>query len=239
MHRGIGVVAFIAGCLWGEMALAQDVKTPDAPAPSDPVAAMTGNWQFSNADQDKVCHFVFRNDPAAGGHKLDIDKNCPNVFPSTKNIVGWTVDNLGSLRLLDSAGRVVLELSEVETGMFDGFSKEEGRYILQNAASIVPAHTTTDMAGDWAIERGTGKPICMLTLADKSAGADDFTLQVKPGCDALVTRFNPTSWRIDSSDLVLLTPRGLSWRFEENDANTWQRVPETPDPFLLVRQNAR
>ena len=70
MHRVIGAVAFIAGCLWGEITLAQDVKTPDTPAPNDPVAAMIGNWQFSNADQDKVCHFVFRNDPAPGGQRF-------------------------------------------------------------------------------------------------------------------------------------------------------------------------
>jgi hypothetical protein len=240
MHRrGIGIVVAMAGCVCGGVTLAQDVKTPDVPPANDPVAGMIGNWQFSNADQDKVCHFVFRNDPASGGYKLDIDKNCPNVFPSTKNVVAWAIDNFGSLRLLDSTGKAVIELSEVETGMFDGFRKEEGRYILQNAASIAPTHTAADIAGDWAIERGTGKPICVLTLANKSAGADDFVLEVKPGCDALVTRFNPTSWRIDSTDLVLLTPRGLSWRFEENDPNTWQRVPETPDPVLLVRQSAR
>jgi len=236
MHWGIGIVAAIAGCVWGGVAFAQDVKTQDTPPSRDPVAGMIGNWLFSNADQDKVCHFVFRNDAAPGGYKLDIDKNCPSLFPSTKGIVAWTIDNLGGLRLLDSAGRTVLELSEVETGMFDGFRREEGRYILQNAASVVPAHSATDMAGNWAIERGTGKPICMITLANKSAGADDFALQLKPGCDALVTRFNPTSWRMDNSELVLLAARGLSWRFEENDANTWQRVPETPDPVLLVRQ---
>ena len=98
------------------------------------------------------------------------------------------------------------------------------------------------MAGDWAIARGTGKPICALTLANNAAGAagaagaDNFTLKLKPGCDALVTRFNPTSWRMDNGELLLLSPRGQSWRFEENDANTWQRVPETPDPVLLVRQ---
>jgi hypothetical protein len=123
--------------------------------------------------------------------------------------------------------------------MFDGFQREEGRYILQNEASIVPAHTAADLAGDWAIERGTGKPICVLTLANKSAGADDFVLELKPGCDALVTRFNPTSWRLDNSDLMLLAARGQPWRFEEDDPNTWQRVPETPDPVLLVRQGAR
>src|ERR1700691_1224315 len=145
MHGGIGVVGVLASCLWGEIALAQEVKTPDAPASRDPAAAMVGNWQFSNADQDKVCHFAFRNDPAPGGYKLDIDKNCPSIFPSTKNIVGWAVDNLGGLHLLDSAGRPVIELSEVETGLFDGFRKEEGRYILQNAALIVPAHSAADM----------------------------------------------------------------------------------------------
>jgi hypothetical protein len=34
----------------------------------------------------------------------------------------------------------------------------------------------------------------------------------------------------------LLSARGQTWRFEENDVNTWQRVPETDDPVLLVRQ---
>jgi hypothetical protein len=52
----------------------------------------------------------------------------------------------------------------------------------------------------------------------------------------LVTRFAPVVWRIKQGELVLLSQRGESWRFEENDANTWQRVPETPDPILLVRQ---
>jgi len=41
---------------------------------------------------------------------------------------------------------------------------------------------------------------------------------------------------MDQGELLLLSARGQSWRFEENDANTWQRVPETADPVLLVRQ---
>ncbi len=61
-------------------------------------------------------------------------------------------------------------------------------------------------------------------------------LKVKPGCDALVTRFDPAGWRMDEGELVLLSPRGQTWQFEENDANTWQRVPESADPILLVRQ---
>jgi hypothetical protein len=33
-----------------------------------------------------------------------------------------------------------------------------------------------------------------------------------------------------------LSARGQSWQFEESEPNTWQRVPESSDPILLVRQ---
>jgi hypothetical protein len=202
---------------------------------SDAANGMIGAWEFSNADHDKICHFNFRADAVSQGYRLDIDKNCPNVFPSTKEIAAWAVDNYGNLRLLDAGGNPVVELTEVESGMYDGFKPEEGRYILQ-AAAAAPVRSADEMVGDWAVARGTGKPICTITLANSPAGTDVLALTVKPGCDALVTRFGPTSWRMDQGELVLLSPRGQAWQFEENDANTWQRVPETPDPVLLVRQ---
>ena len=195
---------------------------------------MIGAWEFSNADHDKICRFNFRTDATPGGYKLDIDKNCPNLFPSTKDIAAWARDNYGSLRLLDAHGNAVVELTEVESGMYDGFTPEEGRYILQTAAAA-PMRSADDMVGDWAIARNTGKPICLLTLANSPAG-DALALKIKPGCDASVTRFGPTAWRMDQGELMLLSPRGQSWQFEENDVNTWQRVPETSDPILLVRQ---
>src|SRR5271154_4754953 len=205
------------------------------PTPGDAVGALVGAWEFSNADHDKICRFNFRADAVPGGYRLDIHRNCPNVFPSTKDIVAWAVDNYGSLRLLDARGNAVVEMTEVESGMYDGFTPEEGRYILQPAAAL-PAHSADDMTGDWGIARGAGKPICALTLSNSSAGGGNLALKVKPGCDALGTRFNPTAWRIDEGQLVLLSPRGQSWQFEENDANTWHRVPETPDQITLVRQ---
>ncbi len=138
---------------------------------SDAVHAMIGAWEFSNADHDKICHFNFRADPpVSGGYKLDIDKNCPNLFPSTKEMVAWAVDNYGSLRLLDARGNAVVELTEVESGMYDGFTPEEGRYILQTAAAA-PMRSADDMAGDWAVARGTGKPICVLTPGQQPAPA--------------------------------------------------------------------
>jgi hypothetical protein len=252
-ENGFAIVVVIAASLCGSAALAQEMQPKsDQPKSDQPQSAQTpstqpqnglsdvangmiGAWEFSNADHDKICRFNFRADAIAGGYRLDIDKNCPNMFPSTKDIVAWAVDNYGSLRLLDARGNAVVELTEVESGMYDGFTPEEGRYILQTAAAA-PVRDADDMVGDWAVARGTGKPICILTLANNSAGANVLALRVKPGCDALITRFGPVAWRMDQGQLVLFSPRGQTWQFEENDANTWQRVPETPDPILLVRQ---
>jgi Protease inhibitor Inh len=249
MNRGIIIFTIVAIALsLRGVALAQDqqpnpspaLPPSDAPPPSPPtrddaIRGMIGVWEFSNADHDKICHFNFRADAAASGYRLDIDKNCPHIFASTKDIVAWTMDDVGAVRLLDAHGNAVIELSEIESGMYDGFRPEEGRYILQ-AGAATPVRSTDDLIGDWAIARGSGKAICTLTLAHNAAGSDTLLLQVKPGCDALVTRFGPTAWRMDRGDLLLLSARGQTWRFEESDANTWQRVPETPDPVLLVRQ---
>jgi hypothetical protein len=252
MFRGVITFAALAASVCCGSAFAQDTQTdtPASNAPpqnapvqsappqkglSDAANGMIGAWEFSNADHDKICRLNFRADAVPGGYRLDIDKNCQNVFPSTKDITAWAVDNYGNLRLVDAHGDAVVELTEVESGMYDGFKPGEGRYVLQ-AAAAAPVHSADEMVGDWAIARGTGKPICALTLANSPAGTNVFVLTIKPGCDALVTRFGPTSWRVDQGELVLQSPRGQTWQFEENDPNTWQRVPETPDPVLLVRQ---
>lgn len=231
-----------------DSALPQDVPpqflqpqgAPSQPAPAqrqnadDAASAMIGTWEFSNADHDKVCRLTFRGDAAAGGYKLDVDKNCPNVFPSTGAMAAWALDNYGGLRLLDANGNTVVELTEVESGMYDGFTPEEGRYILQTAAAA-PMRSADDLVGDWAVSRGTGKPICTLTLVNSPAG-DALALKVKPGCDAAVLRAAPSAWRVDQGALVLLLGRGQTWQFEESDASTWQRVPESAEPIVLQRQ---
>jgi hypothetical protein len=252
MSGGRIIVVAIAASLCGGVAVAQDTQPQNPPTQSpqpqdsqqqnpqpseDPVAAVVGAWELSNADHDKTCRLNFRADALPNGHKIDVDKNCPNVFPSTKDIAAWVVDNYGSLRLLNAQGDAVIELTEVESGMYDGFTPEEGRYILQ-AAAAATVHTADDMVGDWGVARSTGKPICTLTLANTAAvaGSDNLALKIKPGCDAMIVRFGPTSWRMDNGELVLQPTKGQAWRFEENDANTWQRLPESADPILLVRQ---
>src|SRR5215469_14657731 len=211
-------------------------QNPQPPAKAEDAAtAMIGTWEFSNADHNKVCRFSFRGETASGGRRLDVDKNCPTLFPSTKDILGWALDNYGNLRLLDKQGDAVIELTEVESGMYDGFSPGEGRYILQTTAAA-PVHSAEDMAGDWAIARGSGKPICTLTLANNPTTGGALSLRLKAGCDPLVTRFNPTAWRMQEGALMLLSARGQSWQFEETEPDTWQRVPESADPIQLVRR---
>ena len=239
----------IVASLWGGGAVAQDAQkaTPSPPPGSaspdtaqkdtnDPVHNMIGAWEFSNADHDKICHFNFRGDAVPNGYRLEVDKNCPNLFPSTKNMIAWSVDNFGSLRLLDASGNSVVDLSEVESGMYDGFTPEEGRYVLQ-AATSTPQLSASDVAGDWAITRGSAKPSCSVTLVNSPLSGDVLALKVKPGCtDTAVTRFGPTGWRMNEGELMLMSANGQSWQFEQNDTNTWQRVPESSVPVLLVRQ---
>jgi hypothetical protein len=221
----------------------EEVREPAAPIPQDQappsgedaVNAMLGAWEFSDADHNRVCRLTFRAETAPGGRRLEVDKSCPSLFPSTKDISAWALNNYGDLGLLDAHGEAVIELTQVESGMYDGFTPGEGRYVLQSSAAA-PMRSAEEMVGDWAIARGTGKPICTLTLANSPAAGGALALRLKAGCDSLVTRFNPSAWRMDQGELVLLSPRGQSWQFEENDANTWQRVPESADPILLLRQ---
>src|SRR5271169_5070924 len=134
MGRGAIIGVAIAASLCSG-ALAQD-----SPALSDAASAMTGTWEFSNADHDKICRFTFRAEAAAGGYRLDVDRNCANLFPSTKDVVGWTLDSYGTLRLLGARGKAIIELTAAEDGIFDGFQPGEGRHVLQSAAAA-PVHT--------------------------------------------------------------------------------------------------
>ena len=236
------MIGFAVACGLCGAALAQETTNP-----GDGANAMTGTWEFSNADHDKICRLTFRAETMAGGYRLDVDRNCASLFPSTKDVVGWTLDTFGSLRLLDARGNAIIELTEAEAGLFDGFQPGEGRYVLQSATAA-PVHTADDMIGDWAMSRGTGGPICFMTLANNPApannpagasnpaGPENLLLKIKPGCDVFVTRFGPVAWRIDLGDLVLLSVRGQTWRFEEDEPNIWLRVPEVTDHVTLVRQ---
>jgi hypothetical protein len=225
------------------LALCASVMASQAPAQPSPAGsgafkAMIGKWEISNADRDRTCAITFRADPSGSVFKLELDKACPVEMPEVKGVVAWTIGGLDLVRLLDAKGKPILEFTEVESGIYEAQRPGEGIFFMQNAAAAAGpvGLAANEMAGDWGVVRGSGKTVCTITLTNTAAGADGFALKLKPGCDALVTRFGPAAWYMDRGELVLKSKGGQFWRFEESDPVNWQRVPEGREPITLVRQ---
>jgi hypothetical protein len=227
MWNGRIIVSFVAGLAMSGGALAQSTQL------SDEVKAMAGAWEISNADRDRICTVTFDTVPAAGGLKLTFDPACAEAFAITKGVTAWKLDQDG-LHFLDSRGRAVLDLDEVERGMFEGMRPNEGRYFVQSLADVRVEAKPEKVFGEWQVSRGTDEAICIITLSNTPM-ANQFAIELKPGCNALVTGFAPTSWHMDRGELVISSAKG-AWRFEEAGEIAWRRVPEGTEPLWLVRQ---
>jgi hypothetical protein len=222
---GVALLAACCGEVWAQ-----------PPGPGDSAKAMAGTWEFTNADRDKTCTITLRLEPVAGGMRAEFDKACAAKFPFIGEIAAWTFVENDFLRLVDAKGASVLEFNEVESGVYEAPRPGEGILFIQNAgAAGPPSRTAAEVTGEWSIVRGAGKPVCGLTLSNTAAG-DGFAVRMRPPCDAFVTRFAPAIWQVERGELVLKPSKGNPWRFEEQDATTWQRVPATADPVLLVRK---
>lgn len=218
------------------LALAVVGARAQVPTPSDAAKEMVGAWEISNAARDKTCPVTFKLEPGGGGFKLDLDDACGAAFPSLKDVVGWTMGPNDSVRLLNSKGVVVLDFTEVESHMYEAERKGEGLFFMRTQAAIKAATVTPDQVfGEWVLLKEFEKPLCRLTLSNASAGGESYKITVKPGCDGSVADVELSTWRLDR-DGLLLTGRGGSWRFSESDATTWERVPASSDPLVLMRQ---
>src|SRR5262245_52278969 len=218
------------------VALSAAGAAAQTPAPSDAAKEMVGAWEISNAARDKTCPVTFKLDPAGGGFKIDLDEVCGTAFPSLKDVVVWTMGPNDAVRLLNSKGAVILDFMEVEAHMYEAERKGEGLFFMRTQAAIKADTVTPEQVfGEWVLLREFEKPLCKLTLSNASAGGESYKITVKPGCDASVTDVELSTWRLDR-DGLLLTGRGASWRFSESDATTWERVPATSDPLVLMRK---
>ena len=218
------------------LALSGATASAQAPAPSDAAKEMAGAWEISNAARDKTCPVTFNLEPAAGGFKLDLEDVCGTAFPALKDVVVWTMGPNDSVRLLNAKGAVVLDFMEVEAHMYEAERKGEGLFFMRTQAAIKAATVTPEQVfGDWTLLQEFEKPLCKLTLSNAPAGGDSYKITVKPGCDASVADAELSTWRLDQ-DGLLLTGRGGSWRFSESDATTWERIPASSDPLVLMRQ---
>jgi Protease inhibitor Inh len=207
-----------------------------APPASDTAQAMVGAWELSNAERDKRCAVTFSLDPVPGGLKLELDPACAAAFPQLRGVAVWTLGRNDVLLLLDGRGTAALEFTEVEHGLFEGERKGEGLFFLQTMAAIkAETRTADEMFGEWKILREADKTLCTLTLSKDTSGADTYKLIVRPGCDSEIAAFGLTTWRLDR-DQIVLTGRSGSWRFAESDPTTWEKMPLSTDPLLLVRR---
>jgi len=179
-----------------------------------------------------------KNSAVPFGMKLDLEKGCAESLPFTGSIASWTVKGLDIVRFQDAKGEPVLDVTEVENGILEGVRSGEGVYILQGLAAARALSKSSDqMIGDWAMVRGNGNPICGLTLTNTEAGSsENFQVFLKPKCDPLVSRFGPVMWRLQRGEMLLIAASGEVWRFGADDHAQWRRIPDSADPFIMVRQ---
>lgn len=221
---GLVLVAILCG-----PTQAQDARTL--------AADMIGQWELSTAGRDKTCVVTLKGDPAPQGFRLELDKDCAAALPFTRSIAAWSIKGLDIVRLQDAKGQPVIDVTEVESGIFEGLRQGEGVYLLQNLAAARALSKSADqLVGDWTMVRGSGRTVCALTLTNTETTPENFAVFLKPRCDSTVTAFAPAAWRIERGELLLLSAKGEVWRFEADDNAQWRRVPDSADPLLLTRQ---
>lgn len=198
---------------------------------------MPGQWELSTTERSKTCVVTLKGESAGQGFKLELEPSCKTALPFTKDIVAWSVRGLDIVRLQDATGEAVIDFTEVEAGIFEGLRQGEGVYILQDlAAARSMAKSMDQMIGDWSIVRSNGQPVCGLTLTNTEAGPDNFQVFLKPKCDPAIAQFNPTQWRLERGQIILMSAAGGAWQFEADDNAQWRRVPDTADPLIMLRQ---
>jgi Protease inhibitor Inh len=228
-NQCVALLALLTVIVCGVSAHAQDARS----LTND----MIGQWELSTAGRDKTCVITLKGDATPQGLKLELDKGCGDALPFTKTIAAWSVKGLDIVRLQDAKGQSVIDVTEVESGIFEGLRQGEGVYLLQNLAAARALSKSTDqLIGDWMMMRDSGKTVCGLTLTNTEASPDNFAVYLKPRCDQAVVTFAPTMWRIERGELLLQSATGEIWRFEADDNAQWRRVPDSADPLILTRQ---
>jgi hypothetical protein len=232
MRARIGIP--MAAALFALVACGLPARAQDAAALKK---EMIGQWELSTTERSKTCVVTLKSDATPQGLKLELEPGCAAALPFTKAITAWNVKGLDIVRLQDATGQPVIDFTEVESGIFEGLRQGEGIYILQNlAAARSLAKSMDQMIGDWAMVRGNGQTVCGLTLTNTEATPDNFQVFLKPRCDPAVTAFAPAMWRLERGELLLMSASGDVWHFQADDNAQWRRVPDGPDPLIMLRQ---
>jgi hypothetical protein len=214
-----------------ERAVAQEPP----PQPSEAARDMEGAWEISNSARDKTCPVTFKLDAAPGGFALAHD--CGAVFPSLKDVVAWAMGPDDQVRLLDGKGAIMLDFTEVESGMYEAERKGEGLYFMRSQAAVKDATVTPEkLLGDWVLLQEAEKPLCQITLANVAVAPESYRIVVKAGCVKPIADFGLAAWRLDGEDLLLIGRGDNIWRFSESAPTIWERIPPSTDPLLMTRK---
>lgn len=229
MNRALSLLIALSSSVAVIPAVAQDATSLKK--------AMIGQWELATTERSKTCVLTLKPDAAPRGQKLELEPGCAAALPFTKDIAGWTVKGLDIVSLQSANGEAVIDFTEVESGIFEGLRQGEGVYILQNlAAARSLAKSMDQMIGDWAMVRGNGATICSLVLTNNDAGNDNFQVFVKPKCDSAIAAFALSQWRLEHGQMMLMSDRGETWRFEADDNAQWRLVPDSANPLIMLRQ---
>ena len=229
MNRALSLLIALSSSVAVIPAVAQDATSLKK--------AMIGQWELATTERSKTCVLTLKPDAAPRGQKLELEPGCAAALPFTKDIAGWTVKGLDIVSMQSANGEAVIDFTEVESGIFEGLRQGEGVYILQNlAAARSLAKSMDQMIGDWAMVRGNGATICSLVLTNNDAGNDNFQVFVKPKCDSAIAAFAPSQWRLEHGQMMLMSDRGETWRFEADDNAQWRLVPDSANPLIMLRQ---
>jgi hypothetical protein len=220
-------------------ALAQAPQTPPPAQPAQPQVSdamrnLLGVWELSNPDRDRKCQLTFKLDPAPPGRAVGLAQTCAAAFPDLRAIAAWQMGTDDALKLVDSKGAVLSELTEVEAGMYET-TPSYTHYFLQTLAAINKERITDDLFGEWQFTRGTARVVCQMIFENTARDTDSFALTVKPGCDQIITRFAPVGWKLDRGQVIIVAASGQAWRFEENEDAVWSRVPAMRPPLVMTR----
>jgi len=218
------------------LGLSAGVADAQAPGPSEAAKGMVGAWEISNAARDKTCPVTFKLDAATGGFKLELDAACGTAFPQLRDVGVWAMGPNDTVRLIDSKGAIILDFQEVEAHMYEAERKGEGLFFMRTQAAIQAATVNPEqLFGEWTLLKEFEKPLCKLTLSNAAPGTESYRITVKPGCEASIAGMGLSTWRLDRDELVL-SGRSGAFRFSESDNTTWERIPPSTDPLLLMRQ---
>ncbi|MFH1554426.1 MAG: AprI/Inh family metalloprotease inhibitor [Pseudomonadota bacterium] len=198
-----------------------------------------GAFVLSSADDQRKCPLTLKTESAANGFALVFDAGACTGIGFMQQVVAWTPDSSGAIRLMNAQGRLVVEFGQATAGNYEALREGDGVYFLASPAASADATAVRveEMLGDWDLARVAGTPICHVVLLEEAAANGGRKLLLGTPCDPAITQFGPVSWSIEGGNVLMASGSGgTPLRFARQEDGGWAKVPERGRPLFLLRQ---